>query len=263
MLNGTALITGASAGLGREFARLFARDGHDVVLVARSEAKLQELAEQLREEYGVQTHVVTADLSDLDAPRQVFRATEAAGLTVDMLVNNAGFGLYGPFLETDGERELEMIRVNVSALTHLAKLYAPGMVARGRGRIMNVASTAAFAPGPLMAVYYATKAYVLSFSEALAAEFAGSGVTVTAFCPGATRTDFQEVASAGDSHLFRSPGVMAAEPVARAGYDALMQGKVVAIPGVHNKVMAQSVRFLPRRLVRAATRAIMRERGRA
>ena len=263
MNDGAALITGASGGIGWELAWLLARDGRDLVLVARNESKLQELAEQLRREYGVQVHVVAADLSEPEAPEQVFRETEEAGVVIDTLINNAGFGLYGLFVDSGRERQLEMIRLNVLALTDLTRLFLPGMVGRGRGRIMNVASVAAFAPGPLMAVYYATKAYVLSFSEAIAAELRGTGVSVTAFCPGPTRTGFQEVASAGQTRLFRSPGAMDVKTVARAGYEAMQRGTAVAIPGIHNKILAQGPRFAPRRLVRTISRAFMQERGKA
>ena len=185
----TALITGASSGIGADLARLFARDGYDVVLVARSEEKLREVAEGIGKEHaGVTARVIVADLARPDAARDVVDAL--GGLPIDALVNNAGYGVAGPFVETDVRSELEMIQVNVVALTHLTKLLAPGMVARKRGRILNVSSTAAFQPGPLMAVYYATKAYVLSVSEALAEELRGSGVTVTALCPGPTATGF-------------------------------------------------------------------------
>ena len=263
MKNGAALVTGASGGIGWELAWLLARDGNDLVLVARSEPKLQELAAALRRDCGVQVHVIAADLSEPDAPESVLRAVEEAGIAIDILINNAGFGMYGPFLEGDRGRQLEMIRLNVVALTDLSWLFARGMVAQGRGRIMNVASLAAFAPGPLMAVYYATKAYVLSFSEALSAELQGTGVSVTAFCPGSTRTNFQDVASAGGTRLFRSPGAMDVKPVARAGYEALKRGTVVAIPGIHNKLLAKSMSFVPRGLVRKVSRALMQGRGKA
>lgn len=258
----TALITGASGGIGLELARLFAAGGQDVVLVARSEDKLRVLAAELEQRHGATVHVISEDLSEPAAPQRVFDAALDAGVQVDALVNNAGFGLYGAFVETPIERELEMIRLNVTALTHLCKLFLAPMAERGRGRVMNVASTAAFAPGPLMSVYYATKAYVLSFSEALANEMKGTGVTVTAFCPGPTRTGFANAAATGDTRLMHSPGVMDAAPVARLGFDAMMSGKTVAIPGVQNKLLAESVRLMPRALVRGVTRRIMEGRTR-
>ena len=249
---GAALVTGASGGIGLELARLFAKDGHDLVLVARDEGRLRRAGEELAGAHGVRFHVVPADLTDPAAPEAIFRAVQAAGVEVEALVNNAGFGLYGPFVQTAGEaatelaRELEMIQVNVTALTHLTKLFLPAMVARGRGRVLNVASTAAFQPGPLMAVYYASKAYVLSFSEALSVELAGTGVGVTCLAPGATRTGFQKVAAMEDSRLFRAGHVMDAATVARIGYRGLLKGKPLVIPGAVNRVMAHGTRLVPR-----------------
>src|SRR5260221_7352873 len=179
-----ALITGASRGIGLELANECAKHGHDVVLVARRQDALEAAAGQIEGKYGVRATVIRADLRDSAAPSEILAATSEQQIEVQMLINNAGFGLGGEFLETDIEREIEMIHVNVSALTNLTKLFAPAMVKRRSGRIMNVASTAAFQPGPLMAVYYATKAYVLSFSEAIAEEWRNAGVTVTALCPG-------------------------------------------------------------------------------
>jgi len=188
----TALITGATSGIGLELASLAAQDRHDLVLVARQRERLESVGRGLAEEYGVRVSVLPKDLSDPSTPPQIGRDLAARGIAVDVLVNNAGFGVYGLFAETEIDRELEMIQVNVVALTHLTKLILAGMLARRLGRILNVASTAAFQPGPLMAVYYATKAYVLSFSEALANETAGTGVTVTTLCPGPTPTGFAE-----------------------------------------------------------------------
>jgi short-subunit dehydrogenase len=252
----TALVTGASSGIGLDLARRFAAEGFDVVLVARSQGKLDAVAAELAKAHGVHAHVQTADLAQPRAAEALVAALDARGLVIDVLVNNAGYALYGAFAETDVVDELAMIQVNIVALTHLTKLLVPRMVARKQGRILNVASTAAFQPGPLMAVYYASKAYVLSFSEALANELAGSGVTVTALCPGPTRTGFQARAQMEESKLVRGKEIMTAEEVARAGFDGLMKGKTVVIPGVGNKMLAQAVRFLPRttvtRLVRSA-----------
>ncbi|HET6576603.1 MAG TPA: SDR family oxidoreductase [Fimbriiglobus sp.] len=256
-----ALVTGASAGIGRELARRFARGGHDLVLTARRVDELRTLADELRAA-GVTAHVVPADLSDPAAPRKLFDEIAAAGLTVDVLVNNAGFGVYGPFADADPDRLLAMVRVNVLALTELCRLFIPGMVARGRGRVLNVASTAAFQPGPLMAGYYATKAYVLSLSEALAHELRGTGVTVTCLCPGPTRTEFAAVAAMDGSKLFDSPNVADAASVAEVGYQASMRGRRVAIPGVLNRLGVFSTRFAPRSfLMRIVERIQARRKG--
>lgn len=252
--NKVALITGASGGIGLDLVRLFARDCRDVVLVARSAGRLDQIADEMEREYGVRAHPIAVDLSHPDAPDRIFTELVARGVEVDFLVNNAGFGLAGPFAETDLHREAEMIQVNVVAPTHLTKLLLPGMLARRYGRILNVASTAAFQPGPFMAVYYASKAYVLSFSEAVAEEVRGSGVTVTALCPGATHTGFAAGARMEGSLLFRSPGVMDSRTVALAGYEGLMAGKRVVIPGMRNRLLAESVRLTPRTLVTRISR---------
>ena len=254
----TALVTGASSGIGRDLAKQLAGGGHDVILVSRRADALELLAAELRREHGVRATVVAADLAEPDAAARVARELDARGIRVDVLVNNAGFGLYGPYLETDGERELEMIRLNVAALTQLTKLLLPPMAARGAGRILNVASTAAFQPGPYMAVYYATKAYVLSYSEALAEELSGTGVTVTCLCPGVTLTGFHATAELQRSRFLQGAVSMDSETVARAGYEGLMRGKRLVIPGVMNRLFTQVVRFAPRRLVTKLVRRIQR-----
>ena len=253
---GTALVTGASSGIGLELATLLARDRHDLVLVARSRERLDAVARGLGEEYGVSVLVLAHDLSDPAAPEALARELAERGVAVDILVNNAGFGVYGPFAETPIAKELEMIQVNVTALTHLTKLLLPAMRARRRGRILNVASTAAFQPGPLMAVYYASKAYVLSFTEALANELDGSGVTVTALCPGPTITEFQKNAGVAQSRLFRSMLVMNAPEVARAGYEGMLRGKRIVIPGLGNRMLVQALRVSPRSVITAAARRL-------
>jgi short-subunit dehydrogenase len=254
---GVALITGASSGIGLELAKLFARDGHDLVLVARREDRLRELAAGLASRGGVRATVIAADLADPAAPPEIARRVAAAGLDVQFLVNNAGYGLAGGFAQTDGATELRMIQVNVAALTHLTKLFLPGMVARRRGAILNVGSTAGFVPGPFMAVYYATKAYVISFSEALAEEERDSGVTVTVLCPGATRTEFQAKTGLDvDARLFRGPWVADAASVARAGYVGMLRGKRMVIPGLVNTVMIQSLRLAPRALLARIARRL-------
>jgi uncharacterized protein len=253
-----ALITGASSGIGLDLAHLFAQNGHDVILVARSADKLRELARELEAQHRIAAHVIPTDLAKPEAPRELFEATRH--LTVDILVNNAGYGQSGKFAENDLRTELDMIQVNVTALTHLTKLFLRPMVERGRGRILNVASTAAFQPGPLMAVYYATKAYVLSFSEAIAEELRGSGVSVTALCPGPTATGFQKTAELGTEALLRIMKPVSSMEVARAGYRALMRGTRVVIPGVKNKIGVQSLRVTPRRIATRVVRALQERR---
>jgi len=255
-----ALVTGASSGLGLELATIAARDGHDLVLVARRSDRLESIGKGLREEFGAAVTIIVRDLAESEAARVVTQEVEARGLSVDLLVNNAGLGVHGPFAETPLDKELAMIRVNLVALTELTKRVLPGMIARGRGRILNVASTAAFQPGPLMAVYYATKAYVLSFSEAIASEVAGSGVTVTALCPGPTRTEFGKAAGMLETRLFRSPLVKDARSVAEAGYRGMKRGRRVVIPGIGNWIIAKAVRFTPRRLVTAVSLAVQKTR---
>src|ERR1044071_1006887 len=257
----TALVTGASGGIGEELARLFAADGHDLVLVARSRDKLARLSEELGGKHGVKARVLAADLARDEAPREIFEELSAGGVSVDALVNNAGFGSYGLFAETDLKSELDLLRVNVVALTHLTKLFLPGMIARRRGYVMNVASTAAFQPGPLMAVYYASKAYVLSFSEALANECEGTGVVVSALCPGPTETGFvAAVPGMGESKLF-DRAVMDARTVAEAGYRDMFDGKAVVIPGLRNTLPARSIGFFPRGLVTRVVRGIQEKRN--
>ena len=250
----TALITGASGGIGYELAKLFAKDNYDLVLVARSGDKLNQVAGQLREQFGVNVKTMALDLAANKAATILFEHLKSEGLTVDVLVNNAGFGLFGEFAEMAEEEVLRQIQLNVVALTHLTRLFLPAMIARRQGKIMNVASTAAFQPGPLMAVYYATKAYVLSFSEALANEVAGTGVVVSCFCPGATDTGFQKRAGMEDSRLFKKIGAMNVETVARDGYRGLMAGKTLVISGTRNWLVAESVRFAPRKWVTAVSR---------
>jgi hypothetical protein len=247
----TALITGASGGIGYELAKLFARDHHNLVLVARSADKLAQIATELQA-HGVTVKTIALDLATPLAPKFLFGQLEA--IPIDILVNNAGYGAFGEFAKMPEEEILGQIQLNITALTQLTRLFLPAMLQRGTGRIMNVASTAAFQPGPLMSVYYASKAYVLSFSEAIANELRNSGVTVTCFCPGATHTGCARRAGTENSRLFKQIGAMSAERVARDGYQALMAGRTVAISGVHNWLVAQSVRFAPRTMVTALSR---------
>src|ERR1035438_2712964 len=254
----TALITGASSGIGLELARIFAREGYNLVLVARNGDRLRQLASELEKADGARSLILATDLTDPGAAAYVLDQTTRAGLQLDVLVNNAGFGQYGLFAENDLEECLQQIQLNVTTLTHLTRLYLPGMIERKSGRILNVASTAAFQPGPLMAVYFATKAYVLHFSEAIANELHGSGVTVTCLCPGATVTEFHKRANATGMKLLKM-GAMDARTVAEDGYRALIAGKPVVISGVKNWLVAQSVRFSPRWLVTAIARKTQEE----
>jgi len=250
-MNPTALITGASGGIGEQLARLFAAHRYDLVLVARSADKLQSLCAELARAHGIQARSLAADLADPGAPPQLFEALQPAA--IDVLVNNAGFGARGAYAELDYQVEARMIQVNVAALAHLTRLFLPGMLARRNGKILNVASTAAYVPGPFMAVYYASKAFVLSFSEALAEEVQGSGVTVTALIPGPTETNFAATAGTQDSRLFRTASVMSAAAVARVGFDGLMAGKRVAIAGASNRLTVFSTRLAPRAMLAKIT----------
>ncbi len=249
----TALITGASGGIGYELAKLFARDGHNLILVARSAERLAQVAKEL-ESGGVRVKTVPLDLTDSPAPKFLFDQLQREGVTVDMVINNAGFGAYGEFATMPEAHILGQISLNIRALTEITRLFLPAMIERGYGRVMNVASTAGFQPGPLMAVYYATKAYVISLSEALANEVRNSGVTVTCLCPGATETGFAKRAGNDKTRVFKRAGVMPAEKVALDGYRAVMEGRTLAISGAQNWLVAQSTRFAPRKLVTAISR---------
>ena len=242
----TALVTGASGGIGLEIARVLAPD-HDLVLVARSAAKLDALATELGG-----ARVIAADLADPSAVGKIVADVP----DVDVLVNNAGVGDFGAFAGVDLDKTLGMIQLNVASLTALTRHYLPGMLERGHGRVMNIASTASFQPGPLMAVYYATKAYVLSFSEAVAEEVRGTGVTVTALCPGPTASGFQAAADMELSPLVANRTLPTAAEVARYGVKAMQRGDVVAVPGGMNKIMAASVRFTPRPVLRRVVRRL-------
>ncbi len=254
-----ALITGATSGIGLELANLLARDGHDLVLVARNADRLDAVAADLRERFGGHVTTIVKDLAQPTAVEEIVVHLRRGGTTVHVLVNNAGYAVYGAFAETNLQDELAMMRVNMLAVTHLTKLLLPGMLERRDGQILNLASIAAFQPGPLMAVYYASKAYVLSFSLAVAEEVRGSGVTVTALCPGPTETGFQERAAIGESRLIKGRKIMDAATVAQAGYAGMLEGAAVVIPGRRNRILAEANRFLPRTLVtRIVHRALER-----
>jgi short-subunit dehydrogenase len=256
-MNKTALITGASSGIGYELAKLFAKDCYNLVLVARSAGKLTQFADELQREFGILAKAVPLDLTVASAPQSLFDQLQRESIAVDILVNNAGYGVLGEFANVSLEDNLEQIQLNITALTHLTKLFLGPMIERRSGKILNVASTAGFQPGPLMSVYYATKAYVISFSEALANEFDGTGVTVTCLCPGATDTGFQRRAGLENTLLFKKLRPMDAKRVARDGYRGLMAGKVIVISGFRNWLLAESVRFSPRRLVTAVSRKVL------
>jgi uncharacterized protein len=258
---GLVVVTGASGGIGAELCKLFARDGYSLLLAARSGDKLTTFATELTTTYGVPSSACALDLSAPDAPEQLFEAAQQQRQPVDILVNNAGYGVYGPFAESDLATTLQMLHVNIIALTTLTRLFLPDMVRRNKGRILNVASTAAFQPGPLMAVYYASKAYVLHFSEAIAEELATTNVGVTALCPGPTATGFESRAAMGESKLFQnSRRVMDARTVAEAGYRGLMRGRRCVVPGVWNKLLMQAVRLVPRRMVVRIARQMQERR---
>jgi short-subunit dehydrogenase len=256
-MNQTALITGASGGIGYELAKLFAKDHYNLVLVARSAPKLTQFVDELRRQFGVSAKAIPLDLTAASAPQFLFDQLKREGIAVDILVNNAGYGVLGEFAKVPLEESLGQIQLNLTALTHLTKLFIGTMIERRSGKILNVASIAGFQPGPLMAIYYATKAFVISFSEALANELSGSGVTVTCLCPGATDTGFQGRAGVADTKLFKTIRPMDAKTVARDGYRGLMAGKTLVISGFRNWLLAESVRFSPRKLVTAISRKVL------
>ena len=250
-----ALITGGSGGIGLAMAEQLAAQKTDLILTARSGSTLERIARDLSAKNGVQVIPVPLDLAKLDAPGELVDEIGRRGLEPGILINNAGYGSYGKFVESPVQEQLDMIRLNVNALVELTALLLPGMVARRSGRIMNVASTAAFQPGPLMAVYYATKAFVLHFSEAIDNELEGTGVTVTALCPGPTTSGFQERAAMTESRLVKGP-MMDAATVARIGLEAMFAGKPVVIPGMLNRMVAFSTRLAPRSVTTRIARQV-------
>jgi short-subunit dehydrogenase len=259
-MKNTALITGASNGIGLELARIHASKGGDLVIVARSKSKLDELKNELEKEFKIVVYTIGKDLSAINSAREVYDETNNQNIQIDILINNAGFGDFGLFAETDWNKESEMINLNISTLTLFTKLYLQDMVKRRSGKIMNLASTAAFQPGPMMAVYFSTKAYVLSFSEALSNEVSSKGVSVTALCPGPTTSGFQTAASMDNSKLFNNKNLPTSKEVAKYGYYAMIKGKTVAIHGIMNNILASSIRFVPRTVVLKISRTIL-EKG--
>lgn len=253
----TALITGASNGIGLELARIHASKGGNLVLVARNKSKLDEIKNELENIFNVAVYTIGKDLSVVNAAQDVYDETSKQNIQIDFLINNAGFGDFGLFADADWNKELEMINLNISTLTLFTKLYLQDMVKRGSGKIMNLASTASFQPGPMMAVYFATKSYVLSFSEAISNEVSNKGVSVTALCPGPTTSGFQTAASMDNSKLFNNKNLPTSKEVAKYGYNAMIKGKTVAIHGIMNNILASSIRFVPRAMVLKVSRRIL------
>jgi len=252
----TALITGASNGIGYELSKLFAADGYQLVLVARSAQKMEELAQELRREHKINVTVLAKDLSLPGAAQEIFQALSAQKIEIDVLVNNAGFGINEQFARTSSQDVQQMLQLNVVSLTTLTHLFLPMMKQRGAGRILNVGSTGSFSPVASMAVYGATKAYVLSFSEALSEELRGTGISVTALCPGVTSTGFQSRAGMGETMLHRL-SQMTAKEVAQIGYRAMQREKAVVVPGFINRLIVESIRLTPRAIVRRVTHRMM------
>ncbi len=259
-LDGYALITGASSGIGLELAKLMAAHGHSLVLVARSKDKLESLSSELSSRHGIKVKVITKDLSVIASCREIYDELSRENIRVDILVNNAGFGGYGEFWKADFDHDVRMMSLNVVALVQLTKLFLKDMIQHRQGRVLNVASTAAFQPGPLMAVYYASKAFVLSFSEAIANETRGTGVTVTALCPGPTETNFRAAAGMTKSMRFSSQLNVHVEAVARAGYEGMKRGEIIVIPGFKNRIVAKLVRVMPRNFITRMVRKIQEAR---
>jgi uncharacterized protein len=247
----TALVTGASVGIGVDLAECFAKDGYDLILAARSETALKEVADRLAEKHGVRATAIAVDLAVAGGGEKLAAAIAARGLSVDVLVNNAGYGIAGGFAGTDRASQLGMIDLNVRALVELTHIYWPRMLAQKRGGVLNVASTAAFQPGPLMAVYYASKAFVLSFSEALWKEGEAAGVHVSCLCPGPTVSKFRERAGTGRTRLARMGAPMSSVAVAEMGYRAWQKNRRVIVTGARNALVAGLVKFLPKRTVLA------------
>lgn len=257
----TVIITGATTGIGYELAKLFAIDKFDLVIIARNEIKLRQTAAELQKDYKVNVKIISKDLSDQNSAVEIYNEIIKENINVDILVNNAGFGAHGAFADSDLKNDVDMLNLNITSLVILNRLFLEEMKKKNSGKILNVASTAAFQPGPFMAVYYATKAFVLSFSEAVSEELSGTNVTVSCLCPGPTETEFQNRAGIGETKMMNRKKftVMSAEEVALIGYESLMKGKRTIIPGLVNKSGAFLVRFLPRKLIAKITRSLHKE----
>lgn len=254
------LITGASSGIGLEFAKVCASHGNDVILTARSQDQLEALSTEIQTQYKVKVQVIPLDLSAVGSATQLFEIIKGKNWDVNILINNAGFGDHGAFAQSSLKKQIEMIQLNITSLTELTHLFLSPMLNRNNGKILNVASTAAFQPGPMMSVYYATKAYVLSFSEALAEELQNTGTTITALCPGPTTSGFQKAANFSNIALLNMMTIPSSKEVAEYGYDAMMKGKVIAIHGFKNSILAKTSRFLPRSVVRKIIKKIQSKR---
>lgn len=248
------MVTGAASGLGYELALLLAKDKYELILVDIDAEKLESAKENIENEFGSKITLLVKDLSTQGIAQEIFEEIEE--IPISVLINNAGFGIFGTFSNTDWQRESDMLHLHIMTTTHLTKLLLKGMVERGRGKILNMSSLAAFQPGPLMSLYYASKAYILSFSEAIANELKGTGVTVTALCPGQTKTCFQEVVSEGTVDNKISFNVACPREVAAYGYKAMLKGKTVAIPGIFNKFLSKLPRFISRNTTTAIVRKI-------
>ena len=254
----TALITGASSGIGYEISRILADQGHDLVLVARREQNLIHLARFLEKEHDIAVTVIAADLTDPKAANRICQQLEKDSIPIDILVNNAGVGYWGPFTQQSSENDEHMVQLNVLALTQLTKLISQGMVKRGLGKILNIASAASFVPGPYMSVYYASKAYVLSFSEAVRCELKGTGVSVTAFCPGPVSSEFHQQAGTTNIFLMRKAPIMGSAQAARAAVKAMQKRKAIEVPGLMNTIMTILPRFFPRSWVNFITKLVLK-----
>lgn len=255
----TALITGASNGIGLELAKVHAAKGDNLVLVARNKNKLNEIKSELEKQHGISVYTIGRDLSIPNAAKQIYDEVKKKKITIDYLINNAGVGFCDPFIDIPFVTDEKTIQLNITTLTEFNKLYLKDMIAAGSGKIMNVASTAAFQSGPGMAVYYATKAYVLFLSEAIDSEVRGKGISVTAYCPGPTQTGFFIAGNVQDSRLVKGRILPTAKSVAETGYKAMMKGKTVAIPGIMNKILAFSVRFVPRAMAVATAKFLQKK----
>ncbi|HXA03055.1 MAG TPA: SDR family oxidoreductase [Cytophagaceae bacterium] len=256
-MNPRVLITGASSGIGLELAKIFAQNNHDLVIVARSEDKLLELAQELERKNNIKVKVIVRDLTEPMASYLLYSQLIHEKINIDILINNAGFGTFGHFVTTDLRKQTDMLQLNIIALTQLCHYFGKEMIKAGKGQILNIASTAAFQPGPLMAVYFASKAYVLSFSEALHNEFSDKGVSVSCLCPGLTETGFQRTAVMEEVGMVKGKKMMSAAEVAETAFKGLIKNKTIIIPGIKNKLLAFSVRFSPRSLVTKVARSIM------
>lgn len=255
----TVLVTGASSGLGYEFAKKFAKEGYNLIVVARNHNKLMQLKDILERKYQIQVVIITKDLAEKNAALDIYHEVSKKKIHVDILVNNAGFGDFIKYADSDWEKQYEMVQVNIVATIQLTRYFVKPMIRKGRGRILNVSSTAAFQPGPYYATYYASKAFLLSFTEAIAIELKGTGVKVMALCPGPMKTGFKDRADAENSKLFKILKLATPKEVAVYGYHSLMRNKVVSIHGLQNKLMVIGTKLAPRFVIRPIVKYIQKE----